>query len=71
MDVKKFIKPFKGSFIGVKYESAESLFSQFVTETILQRIESERSVFGAKWMKWHRPPRPFHDDRATKAEDMN
>ena len=40
MDVKKFIKPFKGSFMGVEYESAESLFSQFVTETISQRIES-------------------------------
>ena len=52
MDVKKFIKPFKGSFMGVKYESAEppsrvfknhyscKQFSQFVTGTILQRIES-------------------------------
>ena len=52
VDVKKFIKPFKGSFMGVKYESAEppsrvfrnhyscKQFSQFVTETILQRIES-------------------------------
>ena len=52
MDVKKFIKPFKGSFMGVKYESTEppfrvfknhyscKQFSQYVTETILQRIES-------------------------------
>ena len=52
VDVKKFIKPFKGSFMGVKYESAEppsrvfknhyscKQFSLFVTETILQRIES-------------------------------
>ena len=52
MDVKKFIKPLKESFMGVKYESAETpsivfknhysckQFSQFVTETILQRIES-------------------------------
>ena len=52
VDVKKFIKPFRGSFFGVKYESAEppsrrfknhyscKQFSQFVTETILKRIES-------------------------------
>ena len=52
VDVKKFIRPFKGSFMGVKYESAEppsrvfknhyscKQFSQFVTGTILQRIES-------------------------------
>ena len=52
MDVKTFIKAFKGSFMGVKYESAEPPFrvfknhysckqlSQCVTETILQRIDS-------------------------------
>ena len=51
-EYQKFMKPFKGSFMGVKYESAEpptrvfknhyscKQFSQFVTETILQRIES-------------------------------
>ena len=50
--IKTFMKPFKGLFMGVKYESAESptrvfknhysckQFSQFVTETILQRIET-------------------------------
>ena len=52
VDVKKFMKPFKGSFMGIKYESAEpptmifknhyscKQFSKFVTETILQRIET-------------------------------
>ena len=52
VDVKKFMKAFRGSFMGVKYESKETptrvfknhysckQFSQFVTEIILQRIES-------------------------------
>ena len=52
VDVEKFIKALKGSFMDVKYESAEPTtrvfknhysckqFSQFVTETILQHIES-------------------------------
>ena len=69
VDVKKFIKPFKGSFVGVKYESAEpssrvfmnhyscKQFSQFVTQTILQR--QEPSVFGVKGVKWHRPTSSF------------
>ena len=51
-DIKKFMRPFKGSFMGVKYESAEpptrvfknhyscKQFSQFVTETILKHIET-------------------------------
>ena len=52
VDVKKFIKPFKVSFMSVQHDSAEppsrvfknhyscKQFSQFVTETILQCIES-------------------------------
>ena len=52
VDIKTFMRPFKGSFMGVKYESAEpptrvfknhyscKQFSQFVTETILKRIET-------------------------------
>ena len=60
---KKFIKLFKGSFMDVKYKSAEpqsrvfknhyscKQFLQFVTETILQRIESEAILVWGKMVE--------------------
>ena len=81
VDIKKFMKPFKGSFMGVKYESAEpptrvfknhyscKQFSQFVTETISKRIETGAiRVWGKAGCRGAAPPRPSLDDRTTKAE---
>ena len=68
VDVKKFMKPFKGSFMGESAEPPTRAFknhysckqlSQFVTETILQRIESGEIRVWGKWVKWNRPTSSF------------
>ena len=71
VDVKKFIKPFKGSFMGVKYESAEppsrvfknhyscKHFRSLLRKQFCNVSSQERSVFGVKWVKWHRPTSSF------------
>ena len=52
VNIREFIRPFRGSFMGVNYDSTDppsrafknhhscKQFSQFVTETLLQRIET-------------------------------
>ena len=52
VNIKEFMRPFRGSFMGVDYDSTNppsrafknhhscKQFSQFVTETLLQRIET-------------------------------
>ena len=52
VNIREFMRPFRGSFMGVNYDSTDppsrafknhhscKQFSQFVTETLLQRIET-------------------------------
>ena len=60
---QKFMMPFKGSFMGVEYESAEpptrvfknhysyKQFSHFVAKQFRNVLSQERSVFGVNCVK--------------------
>ncbi|KAK2550261.1 hypothetical protein P5673_029139 [Acropora cervicornis] len=85
VDVKNSLSPLR-DHLWVSSMRARNPRLEFLRTTILANSfrsllrkqfcnvsSQERSVFGVKWVKWHRPmpPRPSHDDRTRKAEVMH
>ena len=84
VNIREFMRPFRGSYMGVNYDSTDppsrafknhhsrKQFSQFVTETLLQRIETGAiRVWGRVGDVSPPPLGPPNDNRTAEAQIMH